>query len=512
MSRRSWCVASFSAGLSVVFSAGCDGSTPKPDPSPTGDSRSTDSGSADSGSTDSGSADSGSADSGTSDSGPNDSGTNPPPTLEVTLTPGDPATVVVLSWTTPEPATSTVEFGPTVSYGRRTPRGEALTTEHRVMVVGLPASCDCFVRALSVTASGEELRSADLSVRTADAPPSLSFTTELDLAGSSDAPWVLAVSAVTSAVAIVDGDGALIWWRELPAGVSLEQARVSDDGLSVLYNQSAGLYTDSTSSTVNRVRLDGGEGAVTPTPFGHHDFLPLSDGNIAYIQADLRPMDLTGDGAAELIVGDAIQVVASDGSPLVQVWNSWDSLTLTTAQETPYYPGALDWVHANGLWMSDDMWYLSSHNFSSIFKIDGVTGEILWQLGGDDSDFEFIDGTTPFAHQHAPRVYGDRVFLFNNTDGTDTPPDSYVVEYQIDEAARTVREVRRHQRDTPTYSYILGNIDILEDGSWLVGWGTESLAEQVATDGTVLRRLRLGGGARISNLHSTVELGGPIDP
>ncbi len=449
-------------------------------------------------------------DSGPTDSGPTDSAASAATPLEVNVEPGVPGTVVVVSWTTPVPATSTVEFGPSLAYGRQTPRGEALVTDHRVMVVGLPASCACFLRAVSVAVDGTLFRSADVSYTTPEGPAGLTFTNELARAGSGEPPWVLALAAARGSVAIVDGDGALIWWRELPEGAGLEQARVSEDRLYVYYNQLSGLATDPTSSTVTKLRLDGAEEHVVPTPHGHHDFLLPGGENIAYIQADIRGYDLEGDGVIEAVVGDAIQVVGPDGASLAQVWNSWDSLTVGGARETPYFPGAWDWLHVNGLWEADGDWYVSSHMLAAILKIDGSTGAILWQLGGDDSDFVFLDGTPRFSHQHSPRILGDRLILFNNTDGEGDPPASYAVEYQVDEAARTVREVRRHERDTPTWSSILGNVDVMTDGSWLVGWGTASVAERVAADGTVLRVLRAAGGARISNVHEAAGLGGPL--
>lgn len=431
--------------------------------------------------------------------------------FEATLTPGDPGTVVVVSWTTDEPATSKVEFGTSTAYGKVTPRGDELTTDHKVMVVGMPASCDCFLRPYSETASGERIDGPALTYSTADPNPDIALVNaDLIAPGADDTPLILTTVSLASGVVIVDGDGELIWWYAQPSTATGTQAKVSDDGLSVMFDSADSEHMDAEKSSITRMRLDGGDTLVTYDVSGHHDFWELEDGGYAYLKADIREMDYGGDGTLNRVVGDAVVEIAADGTVLREVWNAWDWLSVDYAEESPFYPGALDWTHANGMYATEDAYFVSSHNLNAIYKIDRATGELVWTLGGDDSDFAFVDGAEKFKYQHSPRWVDGDLYLFNNTDGTGVPPASYAVQFDVDETAMTVREARRYDGDGSSFSYVLGNVDVKADGEWLVNWGTVGLVEDITADDKPLRQLSTSIGYPVGNAHYTPELGGPI--
>ena len=58
---------------------------------------------------------------------------------------------------------------------------------------------------------------------------------------------------------------------------------------------------------------------------------------------------------------------------------------------------------------------LSSPNLSTIYSIDGETGEVEWRLGGQRSDFEFIDAADRFYFQHTSyELPNGNILLFDN--------------------------------------------------------------------------------------------------
>jgi hypothetical protein len=77
---------------------------------------------------------------------------------------------IVVTWTTDEPATGTVEYGETLGY-ERTPVSEASArTEHALTLTGLTADTTYHVRVVSADASGNTATSQDIVVRTPATP------------------------------------------------------------------------------------------------------------------------------------------------------------------------------------------------------------------------------------------------------------------------------------------------------------------------------------------------------
>ncbi len=438
-------------------------------------------------------------------------GKPPEGAFEATITAGEPSTIVVVSWTTEEPGTSKVEFGTSGAYGQVTPRGDELTTEHKVMVVGMPASTSCFLRPYSETADGERLIGPALTYETGSPPPAIALVyPDLVQADSTAPPILFTTVSTSSGVVIVNNQGQLLWWYAQPSTATGTQAYLSPDGLYVVFDSADSEHIDAEKSAITRVRLDGGDTIVTYVPGGHHDFWELPTGGYAYVMADIRETDYGSDGTLDRVVGDAIVEVDLAGTLLRNVWSTWDWIPLREAESSPFYPGALDWTHVNGIYADDEHYYVSSHNLNAIIAVRRDTGETAWQLGGDDSDFEFVGEAEQFVHQHSPRVSDGDVYLFNNTDGTGVPPSSYAVQLRPDMSAMTVDEVRRYAGDGESYSYVLGNLDVGPAGDWLVNWGTVGMIEDVAPDGTVATRFTTSIGFPVGNAHYAPDMGGPV--
>jgi hypothetical protein len=115
----------------------------------------------------------------------------------------------VVTWTTNQPATSQVEYGPTPAYGSSSPPDAALRTRHAVRLTGLDAGRDLHYRVRSINAFGRDRVSADatfvfarlvpdLRVEAVAAPAELLADRAFDLAwtltnagtGRARGPWL----------------------------------------------------------------------------------------------------------------------------------------------------------------------------------------------------------------------------------------------------------------------------------------------------------------------------------
>lgn len=90
------------------------------------------------------------------------------PTISGVTVSGVASTVATVTWTTNEPATSYVDFGPSDIYGNTLGEGQYLTT-HSVSVLGLTPSTLYHFRVRSKDAAGNEATSTDTTLTTAAA-------------------------------------------------------------------------------------------------------------------------------------------------------------------------------------------------------------------------------------------------------------------------------------------------------------------------------------------------------
>ncbi len=156
-----------------------------------------------------------------------------------------------------------------------------------------------------------------------------------------------------------------------------------------------------------------------------------------------------------------------------------------------------DYFHMNSIAIdpSDGNLIISSRNLWQIYKVDRTTGETLWRLGGETSEFE-IEPRAKFAFQHHVIPHGGGVFsMFDNEAG---PPaealQSRALVISVDEDSRTVRFLREYHHVPPILAPALGSVQALEGGGVFVGWGKPSWFTEWDRHGAVVLDARLPPG------------------
>jgi Arylsulfotransferase (ASST) len=156
-----------------------------------------------------------------------------------------------------------------------------------------------------------------------------------------------------------------------------------------------------------------------------------------------------------------------------------------------------DYFHMNSINIdpSDGNLIISSRNLWQIYKVDRATGETLWRLGGETSEFE-IEQRAKFAFQHHVTPHGGGVYtIFDNEAG---PPaqatQSRALVVAVDEERRTVRFLREYHHVAPLLSSALGSVEPLDDGGVFVGWGRLSWFTEWDRDGAIVLDARMPPG------------------
>ncbi len=208
----------------------------------------------------------------------------------------------------------------------------------------------------------------------------------------------------------------------------------------------------------------------------HHTINVFAGGNLLLLGMEIREIpdwpgsETDADAPRETakVVGDVVLEVAPDGAVLER-WKMLDMLDpyrICYGSRARYwvrrgFPDTNDWCHANAVAHDarDDSILVSLRTQDCIVKFDRRTGELKWILGTHDNwKAPWSDKLlTPLGdvewqfHQHDCSITpGGNILCFDNGNFRATPFDarlpadetySRVVEFEVDEDARTVRQV-----------------------------------------------------------------------
>jgi len=215
------------------------------------------------------------------------------------------------------------------------------------------------------------------------------------------------------------------------------------------------------------------------TPSGYdldiHDLQVMEDSTYyvlgrEYITIDMSQYVPGGDTAA-ILTTQTIHHMDTDDNELWR-WRSIEHYDiLDVAEYIDLTRHLIDWTHCNSIEIDNDgNIILSTKNFNEVTKINRQTGDIIWRLGGERNQFQFINDNRGFGGQHDARVLSNgNIVIFDN--GFSLIPEySSYVEYEIDEQNYTATLVRRYSRNGTIFSAKRGGVQELSNGNILISW------------------------------------------
>jgi hypothetical protein len=203
------------------------------------------------------------------------------------------------------------------------------------------------------------------------------------------------------------------------------------------------------------------------------------------LRGDLSSVGGPADGV--VMEGIAQEVEIETGEVLFE-WRSLDHVGLEESYEEPKGPGKpFDYFHINSIEVDHDgNWIISARNTSTVYKVDYRAGEVIWRLGGKESDFEMGPGSE-FAHQHDARRQPDgTITIFDNRAARVAPGPSRGIVLELDEDEMTATLVREYIHPDKVRSTAQGNMQVLPNGKVFIGWGREPLFSELSRDGDLL--------------------------
>ncbi|KAK0642074.1 ASST-domain-containing protein [Cercophora newfieldiana] len=203
---------------------------------------------------------------------------------------------------------------------------------------------------------------------------------------------------------------------------------------------------------------------------------------------DLRPHG--GDESQQWIIDGIWQELDIETGELLFEGHSLDfsdpsesALPLPTDKRHPGTTSAdaWDYFHINSVDKDDEGNYLiSGRHTSTVYKLSGVDGSVIWRLGGSNSTFP-LSHDASFAYQHDARFLSrsadgsiETISLFDNaalTDGTRFHPSSSARIFQLNHTSNTATELRRFPAPDGLSAQSQGNAQVLPNKNVFVNWG-----------------------------------------
>ena len=216
-----------------------------------------------------------------------------------------------------------------------------------------------------------------------------------------------------------------------------------------------------------------------------HDFILLGENHYMAISAHVENPSNIPDSlhASSQVKVMACLIQEVDNGQVVFQWDGTKFPELFSASvENNDFTDAvdtLDYMHMNSICIdpNDNNIICSFRNLNEIIKIDRMTGNIIWRLGGINSDFP-LTPDEEFLRQHYVRFTDDNKSLIFLDNGDITlRPYSRILEFQLDESAKKVDNFSAF--DIPdNFIQFAGSVKKTND-NYFIGGGSANYALQV---------------------------------
>ena len=212
-----------------------------------------------------------------------------------------------------------------------------------------------------------------------------------------------------------------------------------------------------------------------------HEIYMLEDGHyfliaLGYRQVDMSSIVSGGDPNAT-VIDNHIQEF-DENHNLVFEWLCYEHFNITDAIGVDLTQHTINYIHMNSIAIDyDGNIIISSRHQSKVVKINRQTGDVIWELGGLHSDFEFINDSYGISYQHFARPVDGKPNHYTVFDNGNfhNPPFSRAVEFQIDTINMTATKVWEYRHTPDRYTHWMGNTQRLPNGNTLINYADGSL-------------------------------------
>lgn len=220
----------------------------------------------------------------------------------------------------------------------------------------------------------------------------------------------------------------------------------------------------------NDVRIDKNQG------LDHHDMIMLSDDHFIVMAYNIKRVTNIPAYLVQLpetrVAAPLIQEIRNDSV----IWQ-WDGsrfpeLYVNSTMGNKFYDTAApqDYAHMNSMCIDpkDSNIIVSMHNTNQVLKISRQTGDIIWRLGGRNSDFDLTADQVFLRQHHATfTANGQTLLLLDNGDKS-ARAYSRVLEFQLDEQNKKISGFKAFRIPGP-FAGTRGSVEKFGDRYFICG-------------------------------------------
>lgn len=412
------------------------------------------------------------------------------------------ATVVAVDWGAPDGATTWIEYGLDDDFDLSTPTLAASSGVGSLALMGLKAGRDYQVRSVWLDEDGARQQSDPVAHSAPMYPQGIVSVAVTAKLGDQVQPggFILLPLMQTDRtwVLLLDRQGELVWWYDVGEALLAPSVRMSRDGHDLLM----GVYDrdqEEDIGEIRRVSLRTGDVRTTRTELGHHDFLELPDGRLAWLAYDKRQVDYGGElievVGDEIVIGEEGRVEGDPVESLFRFHDEYAPALVCYHQDLEVLGlGGKDWTHSNSLAYVDDTdeIVVVARHMDTILALDAQTGQRSWQFGG--SGGMAGEPMPAIDHGHLSDVWDGGLLVFDNGDHR-SDQHSRVIEYSFDAGSQTYRVAWEYDHPQKLHVQILGDARRLPNGNKLVSWASLGTLTELSADGQELWTLQSDLGA-----------------
>jgi arylsulfotransferase ASST len=305
---------------------------------------------------------------------------------------------------------------------------------------------------------------------------------------------------------IVDNEGRPLWFQPISQPFAASDFRVQQYRGQPVLTYSVGQSTGGPGHSEGEdVILDRHYRQIATVSAGNglaadqHEFVLTPEGTALITIYHQVPYDLSSVGGpvnGSVLDGVVQEVDVATGEVLFQ-WDSLDHVPLTDSyQPLPADPATpYDYFHINAVNLdSDGNLLISARHTWTVYKIDRDSGEVVWRLGGKESDFELGPGVQFYWQHNALPEPGqaDTYRIFDNGSAAVLPgqtpnePQSRVIDVKLDPVAGTATLAAEVLHPDGISAASQGNAQRLADGHLVVGYGQTGRFSEFDSGGNLL--------------------------
>jgi hypothetical protein len=206
------------------------------------------------------------------------------------------------------------------------------------------------------------------------------------------------------------------------------------------------------------------------------------------------------DGPRDAAVTDASFQELDVRTGLVRrEWTSLDHVALDESYSSPMNSSTawpFDFFHINTVDpRPSGTTLISSRNTSALWLLNTRTGQVIEKIGGKRSSVTMLPGSrTAFQHDAMTLPSGD-ISIFDNGgtpfDRSFSHTHSRGVVVDVSATRHTDRPVRESDHSPPLKAGSQGDVELLPDGNWFVGWGQEPYFAEYNAEGKLIYEARM---------------------